>query len=162
MKKMQVLAVAVISFVATFFQAPQVLAAGWVEAGVNMDAVPWEIFCPNVAPVELKTGAGNCPRSHPASHKHRKFDGFGMDIKEPKPNCARAEKEYARLISPRVNTTPQSKTRNRWGKCIGAFSRELTRREREKDQGSYKEPFEVWRARYFGDYLYQQKEAASR
>lgn len=123
-----------------------------VVAGVNMDAVPWAELCPNVEPVELKTGAGTCPVSHPASYKHAAWDGsFGMGVKERKPNCKKFEKEYKRLISPRINTTEQTKVKSRWGTCIGAFSRALNQRTKEEER--FSEPFSVWRERYFANYL---------
>jgi hypothetical protein len=74
------------------------LAAGMPAAalartvqGVDWDAVPWATFCPSVKPVELRTDAGACTVSHPASQKHAAWSSFGMETKQPPPNCKHAE-----------------------------------------------------------------------
>ena len=123
----------------------------WTVEGVDMNAVPWAKFCPDIEAIELSTGAGSCSMAHPASYRHAKWDGFGMSVKEPKPNCKKLEREYKRFTSPRPGTTSATKPADRWGNCIGAFSRALEQRAGEPAR--FSEPLEQWRQRYFTGHI---------
>jgi hypothetical protein len=127
------------------------IAQAWTVEGVDMDAVPWATLCPEIKAVELRTGAGSCATVHPASYRHAKWDGFGMGVKEPQPNCKKLEKEYRRFTSPRAGTTSATKPADRWGNCIGGFTRALEKRASESER--FAEPFEQWRQQYFGGYI---------
>ena len=141
--------------ISTFYSFSHAQPKVWIIEGVNMNAVPWAKFCPAVKPVELVTGAGSCSIAHPASYRHKAWDGFGMSAREPKPNCARFETEFKRLTSPRLNTSPGTRVRDRWGYCINAFMKALKERAREPER--FSEPFDSWRNRYFGRYLHQER-----
>jgi len=138
-------------FLALVLGAPA-LAQAWTVEGVDMNAVPWAELCPNVKAVELRTGAGSCPVVHPASEKHARWDGFGMGVDEPKPNCERLEREYRKLISPKlIDGKPSDNPAVIWGYCTSAFSRALKMRASQPER--FSEPFVEWRERYFGGYL---------
>ena len=127
----------------------------WTVEGVDMDAVPWAELCPRIEAVALRTDAGSCPVTHPASKRHAQWDGFGMGVKEPKPNCKQLEREYERFTSPRAGTTSETKVADRWGNCIGAFSRALKQRASEPDR--FSEPLDQWRQRYFAGYIHAER-----
>jgi len=130
------------------------VANAWTMEGVDMDAVPWAELCPNVEAVVLTTGAGTCATVHPASHRHAKWDGFDMGVKEPTLNCRKLEREYERFTSPRPGATETTKPRDRWGTCIGAFSRAL--KLRAKEPARFSEPLDAWRQRYFGGHIHRE------
>jgi hypothetical protein len=137
--------------VATLAALPAAVSARTVQ-GVDWDAVPWEIFCPSVKPVELHTGAGSCAISHPASPKHARWDGFGMGVDEPKPNCSRLEQDYERLTSPKLIAGKRSgNTAVTWGYCMSAFAQAIELRAKQPER--FSEPFEQWRERYFDGYI---------
>ena len=81
--------------------------------------------------------------------------GYGGDVwisdlgtgeTEPKPKCARLEKEYRKLTSPKViNGNPS------WVSCSNAFSRALNMRALQPWR--YEEPLDQWRARYFSRWM---------
>lgn len=114
--------------------------------GVDFDAVPWKTFCPSVESVELRTRTGSCAVSHPASTKHAQWEDLGTGEKEPRPKCSRLEKEYQKLISPKVINGKPS-----WVSCSNAFSRALNMRALQPWR--YEEPLDQWRARYFGHWM---------
>ena len=126
-------------------------AADRIVQGVDLDAVPWATFCPSVKAVALHTAAGTCAVSHPASKKHAAWNDFGMGTKQPPPNCKHAEHEYRWWTTPAPDTQGQGQAANAWGACRQAWRSALNRRAREP--GSFDEPFEQWRARYFGPWL---------
>ncbi|NCA90071.1 MAG: hypothetical protein EOM92_14525 [Gammaproteobacteria bacterium] len=114
--------------------------------GVDFDAVPWETLCPSVESVGLRTSTGSCAVSHPASTKHAKWEDLGTGETEPKPNCARLEKEYRKLTSPKfINGNPS------WVSCSNAFSRALNMRALQPWR--YEESLDQWRARYFSRWM---------
>ena len=128
------------------------MAKAWTVEGVDMDAVPWAELCPDIEAVELRTGAGSCEVTHPASKRHARWTGFGMGVEEPKPKCEQLEREYRKLTSPKLiagKASPDPAVT--WGFCKGAFGMALKQRAREPDL--YSEPFEQWRARYFSGYV---------
>ena len=131
-----------------------VVANAWTVEGVDMDAVPWAELCPSIEAVELTTGSGSCATVHPASHRHAKWDGFDMGVKEPSLNCRKLEREYQRFTSPRPGTTESTKPRDRWGTCIGAFSRAL--KLRAEEPARFSEPLDTWRQRYFDGYIHRE------
>lgn len=124
---------------------PAAVSARTVQ-GIDLDAVPWDDFCPSIESVELHTGAGDCPIAHPASTEHAGWDDLGTGVKERKPNCARLEKEYRQLTTPKVIGGKTS-----WISCSTAFARVLNMRAMQPER--FAEPFEQWRARYFGPWL---------
>jgi hypothetical protein len=123
-------------------------AADRTVQGVHFDAVPWATFCPSVQSVGLRTAAGACTVSHPASQKHAAWNDFGMGTKQPPPNCKHAEHEYRWWTTPAPGKTPPGQA---WGACQEAWRSALNRRAREP--ASFAEPFEQWRGRYFDAYL---------
>ena len=128
------------------------IAQAWTVEGVDMDAVPWATLCPEVKAVELRTGAGSCAVTHPASARHARWDGFGMSVDEPKPNCKSLEREYRKWTKPkRTGGKVSTNTDIAWGFCKGAFKRSLELRVSQPQR--FEEPFEQWRARYFGPWL---------
>lgn len=127
------------------------VAANRTVQGVDLDAVPWATFCPSVKPVELRTGAGACTVSHPASQKHAAWSDFGMETKQPPPNCKHAEHEYRWWTTPAAAEPRPGRPEQAWVACQEAWRSALNRRAREP--GSFKEPFAQWRARYFGPWL---------
>ena len=135
--------------VAAALSALPAMAAERVVQGVDLDAVPWATFCPDVKPVALHTEAGDCPVSHPASQKHAAWNDFGMGTKRPPPNCKNAEREYQQWTT--LAQLGPGRPDGTWGGCRQAWRSALIRRAREP--GSFKEPFEQWRARYFGPWL---------
>jgi hypothetical protein len=136
-----------------------VLAAGMPAAaadhtvqGVDWDAVPWATFCPSVEAVELRTEAGHCTTTHPASQAHARWTGFGMGVKEPKPDCAHLEQEYRKATSPKLNHGKASNNPGvTWGFCKSAFYEALQLRASQPER--FAEPLDQWRKRYFGAYL---------
>lgn len=128
---------------------PAAAAARTVQ-GVDWDAVPWATLCPNVAAVGLHSGAGDCAVSHPASAAHARWDGYGMGVSEPKPDCARLAEEYRQWTTPKKITGGKASANPdvTWGFCKSAFARALDLRARQP--GRFTEPFEQWRQRFFG------------
>jgi hypothetical protein len=138
--------------VALALSAAPAMAADRIVQGVDWDAVPWATFCPSVRPVPLRTGAGDCPVSHPASARHARWDGFGLGVDEPKANCTRLEQEYRRLTSPKlIGGKPSSNVAVTWGYCMAAFAETLE--QRSASPARFSEPLDQWRKRYFGPWL---------
>lgn len=137
--------------VAAALSAAPAMAADRVVQGVDFDAVPWATFCPGVKPVALHTEAGDCPVSHPASQKHAAWNDFGMGTKQHAPNCEHAEHEYRWWTTPASAKSGSAQPDRAWVACRQAWRSALKRRAREP--GSFTEPFEQWRARYFGPWL---------
>lgn len=130
---------------------PAAVSARTVQ-GVDWDAVPWETFCPSIKPVQLHTGAGSCTVTHPASAKHARWDGFGMGVKEPKPDCRSLEREFLKWTTPKLTGgKTSSNTDITWGFCKGAFTRALDLRTSQPQR--FAEPFDQWREQYFGPWL---------
>jgi hypothetical protein len=99
----------------------------------------------------LHTGAGDCPVSHPASQKHAAWNDFGMGTKQQAPNCEHAEHEYRWWTTPAQDRQRPTRPAHPWNACQTAWRSALNRRAREP--GSFSEPFEQWRARYFGPWM---------
>jgi hypothetical protein len=137
--------------VAAALSALPATAADRTIQGVDWNAVPWETFCPSVKPVTLHTKAGDCPVSHPASQKHAAWNDFGMGTKQPAPNCEHAEHEYRWWTTPPPAQRDSTRPDRAWVACQQAWRSALKRRAREPE--SFEEPFEQWRARYFGPWL---------
>ena len=150
MRKTQTDSVARLSVLIALTAAPAI-AAVRIDNGVDWDAVPWASFCPGVEPVPLHTGAGDCRVSHPASQKHAAWNDFGMGTKEPPPNCEHAEHEYRWWTTPKQDRYHPTQPAHPWSACQTAWRSALNRRVHEP--GSFSEPFEQWRARYFGPWL---------
>ena len=130
---------------------PAAVSARTVQ-GVDWDAVPWSTFCPNVAPVELRTTAGRCATTHPASVQHARWTGFGMGVQEPPPDCARLEQEFRQWTRPkRIAGNASDNPAVTWGYCMSAFARAIELRTSQLQR--FTESFEQWRARYFGGYI---------
>jgi hypothetical protein len=136
---------ALLLFVALGISLPQALSARTVR-GVDLDVVPWETFCPAVESVALHTGSGDCPTVHPASAEHARWNDLGTGVKERKPNCARLEREYRQLTTPKVIGGEAS-----WAACTMAFSRALNMRAMQPER--FSESLAEWRERYFGRWL---------
>jgi len=141
--------------VALGFGIPATVQA-WTVEGVDMNAVPWAKFCPDIEAIELNTAAGSCTVTHPASKRHARWTGFGMSVDEPKPDCARLEQEYRKWTSPKlIAGKPSPNLAVTWGFCKGAFGVALKQRAREPER--YSEPLEQWRDRYFSGYVVSEK-----
>jgi hypothetical protein len=132
------------------------LAPAWAAAeivqGVDFGAVPWQEFCPSVEPVPLKTGAGDCPVSHPASLRHAHWkDPAGMGLPEPAPRCKPEASTYERATSPSLGRSVHDPDPKAWGFCSSLWRRSLNLRAKEPER--FDEPLRVWRARYFGPWV---------
>jgi len=131
--------------------APAKVSAEVVQ-GVDFGAVPWQTFCPSVEPVPLKTGAGDCPMSHPASLRHARWkDPAGMGLPEPAPRCKPEVGTYERATKPSVGRSMDDPDPRAWAFCGSLWRRALNLRAQEPER--FDEPLDVWRARYFGPWV---------
>jgi len=128
--------------------APAKVSAEVVQ-GVDFGAVTWQTFCPSVQPVPLKTGAGDCPMSHPAAARHARYIDYTGRGVEPPPQCGPEESDYKRATSPVGGKRPNDP--GAWDFCRAEWWRALN--QRAKEPGRFNEPFVEWRARYFGPWV---------
>ena len=128
--------------------APAKVSAEVVQ-GVDFGAVPWQTFCPSVEPVPLKTGAGDCPMSHPAAARHARYIDYTGRGVEPPPQCGPEKSTYERATAP-VHGKAATDA-GAWDFCRAEWWRALN--QRAKEPGRFDEPFAEWRARYFGPWV---------
>lgn len=148
--------------------APGAWSADKIHAGVNWSAVPWETLCPNVAPVQLVTKEGSCPRAHPADPFHEQdhltFSGPGFPPVPP-PVCASIEARFTKYTTPQSQAAsgPWSKALGAvggpWGHCAKAFRNSISARQldRRKRTNKFVVSFADWRNEYFSAYMIEVK-----
>jgi hypothetical protein len=124
-------------------------AAAEIVQGVDFGAVPWHSFCPSVEPVPLKTGAGECPVSHPAAARHARYIDYTGRGVEPPPQCGPEKSTYERATSPVRGKAPTDP--GAWDFCRAEWWRALN--QRAKEPARFDEPFAAWRERYFGPWV---------
>ena len=130
--------------------APAKVSAEVVQ-GVDFGAVTWQTFCPSVQPVPLKTGAGDCPMSHPAAARHARYIDYTGRGVEPPPQCGPERSTYERATTPTPGRSPNDPDPKSWAFCKGIWAKALNLRARQPER--FDEPLHVWRARYFGPWV---------
>jgi hypothetical protein len=126
-------------------------AAAEIVQGVDFGAVPWHSFCPSVEPVPLKTGAGECPVSHPAAARHARYIDYTGRGVEPPPQCGPEKSTYERATTPSVGRSVKDPDPRAWAFCGSLWRRALNLRAQEPER--FDEPLAVWRSRYFGPWV---------
>jgi hypothetical protein len=121
---------------------PTASARGYLgTAGVDFDAVPWETFCPSVQPIPCSRGATTCPVSHPASMGHGLYREWDGSLLDGDLRCETEARQYRDWTRPMKTSDP-------WGLCRRAWQAALLFRLNEPER--FGEPFNTWRARWFG------------